>query len=101
MFSSLPIRPAFPPLTGRAVKYEELVRNFRIAGGSATCRVADSPDGTPNAHPVHFSAAHATLPDGVAQGLKVSRGYVIQHQLLQSQLTHQTLQLHVLLVELF
>lgn len=55
--------------------------------------VAGSPGGTPNAGPCHDSAAHDAPPGGVVPGLEVSRGNVLQNQLLQTQLADQTLQL--------
>ena len=41
-----------------------------------------------------------TPHNAVVQGLEVSRGDVLQHQLLQAQLRHQSLQLRVLLLQL-
>jgi hypothetical protein len=44
--------------------------------------------------------AHDLPHNAAVQGLDVSRGDVLQHQLLQAQLTHQSLQLAVLLLQL-
>jgi Protein of unknown function (DUF4011) len=53
---------------------------------------------TPLAHAVRF-APHGPPHSAVVQGLEVSRGDVLQHQLLQTQLRDQTLQLRVLLLQ--
>jgi hypothetical protein len=63
-------------------------------------RVADSPVGTPTARSCPV-AEHDLPHSAVVQGLEVSRGDVIQHQLLQAQLTHQTVSLRFLLLQLF
>jgi hypothetical protein len=62
--------------------------------------VATSPVGTPSAHSC-LVVAHDPPHDGVVQGLKVSRGDVLQHQLLQAQLGYQTFQLRIFLFQLF
>jgi hypothetical protein len=64
--------------------------------------VAPCVAGSPNSRPAAQSClipAHDPLHSLVVQGLEVSRGDVLQHQLLQAQLTHQLLQLGVLLLQ--
>src|SRR5581483_1425057 len=75
------------------------LRLLAASAGSAACRVVDSPSGTPNALSCHASVAHEIPHDAVVQGLEVSRGNVLQHQLFKTQFTDQTLQLAVLLLE--
>src|SRR5581483_1511421 len=75
------------------------LRLLAASAGSAACRVVDSPSGTPNALSCHASVAHEIPHDAVVQGLEVSRGDVLQHQLFKTQFTDQTLQLAVLLLE--
>jgi hypothetical protein len=53
----------------------------------------------PNVHSC-LGPAHDPPHSAVVQDLEVSRGDVLQHQLLRAQLTHQTLQLRVLLLQL-
>src|ERR1700722_658824 len=56
-------------------------------------------DGT---HVAHSRHAHkrGSPHSAVARGLEVSRGDVLQHQIIQAQVRHQTLQLPVLLLKL-
>jgi|GEM_PF-2239253 len=63
------------------------------------CRVAASPPGTPAARSSHDPDEHDSPHSAVVPGLEVSRGDVLQHQLLQAQLTHQPLQLGVFLLQ--
>jgi hypothetical protein len=49
--------------------------------------VAGSPNGTPAAHSC-LVPAHDPLHSAVVQGLEISRGDVLQHQLLKAQLTY-------------
>jgi len=70
-----------------------------MSAGSAACRVADSPVGTLVAHSFH-ARKHGPPHRAVVQGLEVSRGDVLQHQLVQAKVRYQPLQLRVFLLKL-
>jgi hypothetical protein len=70
-----------------------------VSVDSAAYRVAGSPAGTPRARSSP-APEHDPPPSVSAQGLEVSRGDVLQDQLLQAQLTYQPLQLRVLRLKL-
>jgi hypothetical protein len=71
-----------------------------VSADSVACRVAVSPHGTPAARSSHALAAHGSPHNAVVQGLEVSRGDILQHQLLQAQLRYLPLQLRVLLLQI-
>jgi len=61
----------------------------------AACRVAGSPVGTSAVHSFHVRR-HGQPQRVVVPSLEVSRGDVLQHQLVQAQFCHQLLRLGVL-----
>src|SRR5271169_441249 len=77
------------------------LRPHAVSAGSVACRVVDSPVGTLDARSCHALPAHGSPHNAAVPGLEVSRGDVLQHQLVQAQLSYQTLQLRVLLLQLF
>ncbi|MCU1223514.1 MAG: hypothetical protein JWQ42_1607 [Edaphobacter sp.] len=64
--------------------------------GNVACPVAASTQGTHAARSTHALAAHGSPHNDAVQGLEVSLRDVLQHQFLQAQVRHQTLQLRVL-----
>src|SRR5277367_2217573 len=76
------------------------LRPHAVSAGSVACRVVDSPVGTLAAHSCHALDSHGSPHNAAVPGLEVSRGDVLQHQLIQAQLCYQPLQLRVLLLQL-
>src|SRR5277367_5873410 len=76
------------------------LRPHAVSAGSVACRVVDSPVGTLAAHSCHALGSHGSPHNAAVPGLEVSRGDVLQHQLIQAQLCHQPLQLRVLLLQI-
>src|SRR5271170_2079838 len=76
------------------------LRPHAVSAGSVACRVVDSPVGTLDARSCHALDSHGSPHNAAVPGLEVSRGDVLQHQLVQAQLCHQPLQLRVLLLQL-
>ena len=71
-----------------------------VSAGNVACRVVDSPVGTHAAHSCHALDSHGSPHNAAVPGLEVSRGDVLQHQLIQSLLCHQPLQFGGLLFQL-
>jgi hypothetical protein len=67
------------------------VHRHAVSAGSAACRVADSPVGTPFAHSSHALQEHELPHNAVVPGLEVSRGNVLQHKLVETQFRNQPL----------
>src|SRR5271170_640470 len=76
------------------------LRPHAVSAGSVACRVVDSPVGTLDARSCHALDSHGSPHNAAVPGLEVSRGDVLQHQLIQAQLCYQPLQLRVLLLQL-
>src|SRR5271155_1135483 len=76
------------------------LRPHAVSAGSVACRVVDSPVGTHDARSCHALDSHGSPHNAAVPGLEVSRGDVLQHQLIQAQLCYQPLQLRVLLLQL-
>src|SRR5271155_5757907 len=74
------------------------LRPHAVSAGSVACRVVDSPVGTLDARSCHALDSHGSPHNAAVPGLEVSRGDVLQHQLIQAQLCYQPLQLRVLLL---
>src|SRR5271170_2451416 len=76
------------------------LRPHAVSAGSVACRVVDSPVGTLDARSCHALDSHGSPHNAAVPGLEVSRGDVLQHQLIQAQLCYQPLQLRVLLLQI-
>ena len=70
------------------------------SAGSVACRVAGEPVGTHDAH-LPLVAGHVPQRYGADPGLEVSPGDVLKYLLVQTEFSHQTLQLGVLLLQSF
>src|SRR5277367_2707798 len=76
------------------------LRPHAVSAGSVACRVVDSPVSTLDARSCHALDSHGSPHNAAVPGLEVSRGDVLQHQLIQAQLCHQPLRLRVLLLQI-
>src|SRR5258708_39608915 len=75
------------------------LRRRAVSVDSVACRVAVSPPGTPAARSSHAFAAHGSPHNAVVQGLEVSRGDVLQHQLPAPVLARDSIDQAFLLAE--